>query len=47
MGRVLSLIIVVFTRRLAMREDGYETIMVNCNPETVSTDYDTSDQSIF
>ena len=28
---------------LAMREDGYETIMVNCNPETVSTDYDTSD----
>jgi carbamoyl-phosphate synthase large subunit len=27
---------------LAMREDGYETIMVNCNPETVSTDYDTS-----
>ena len=25
-----------------MREDGYETIMVNCNPETVSTDYDTS-----
>ncbi|MDP3865903.1 MAG: carbamoyl-phosphate synthase large subunit, partial [Rhodoferax sp.] len=29
---------------LAMREDGYETIMVNCNPETVSTDYDTSDR---
>jgi len=28
---------------LALREDGYETIMVNCNPETVSTDYDTSD----
>jgi carbamoyl-phosphate synthase large subunit len=27
---------------LALREDGYETIMVNCNPETVSTDYDTS-----
>src|SRR5262249_8114601 len=29
---------------LALREDGYETIMVNCNPETVSTDYDTSDR---
>ncbi|MFW1806311.1 hypothetical protein, partial [Acinetobacter baumannii] len=29
---------------LAMREDGYETIMVNWNPETVSTDYDTSDR---
>src|SRR6185369_3396930 len=28
----------------ALREDGYETIMVNCNPETVSTDYDTSDR---
>ena len=32
---------------LAMREDGYETIMVNCNPETVSTDYDTSDRLFF
>ena len=32
---------------LAMREDGYETIMVNCNPETVSTDYDTSDRLYF
>ena len=31
----------------AMREDGYETIMVNCNPETVSTDYDTSDRLFF
>jgi carbamoyl-phosphate synthase large subunit len=31
----------------AMREDGYETIMVNCNPETVSTDYDTSDRLYF
>jgi carbamoyl-phosphate synthase large subunit len=30
-----------------MREDGYETIMVNCNPETVSTDYDTSDRLYF
>ncbi|MEM8560605.1 MAG: carbamoyl-phosphate synthase large subunit [Pseudomonadota bacterium] len=32
---------------LAMREDGYEAIMVNCNPETVSTDYDTSDRLYF
>ncbi len=32
---------------LAMREDGYETIMVNCNPETVSTDYDTADRLYF
>ncbi|RZJ12053.1 MAG: carbamoyl-phosphate synthase large subunit [Acidovorax sp.] len=32
---------------LAMRQDGYETIMVNCNPETVSTDYDTSDRLYF
>ncbi len=31
----------------AMREDGYETLMVNCNPETVSTDYDTSDRLYF
>ena len=31
----------------ALREDGYETIMVNCNPETVSTDYDTSDRPLF
>jgi len=31
----------------AMREDGYETVMVNCNPETVSTDYDTSDRLYF
>jgi carbamoyl-phosphate synthase large subunit len=31
----------------ACREDGYETIMVNCNPETVSTDYDTSDRLYF
>jgi carbamoyl-phosphate synthase large subunit len=30
-----------------LREDGYETIMVNCNPETVSTDYDTSDRLYF
>ncbi|MFN8934335.1 MAG: carbamoyl-phosphate synthase large subunit, partial [Pseudomonadota bacterium] len=32
---------------LAMREDGFETLMVNCNPETVSTDYDTSDRLYF
>ncbi|WP_353234042.1 carbamoyl-phosphate synthase large subunit [Diaphorobacter ruginosibacter] len=32
---------------MAMREDGYESIMVNCNPETVSTDYDTSDRLYF
>ena len=31
----------------ALREAGYETIMVNCNPETVSTDYDTSDRLYF
>jgi carbamoyl-phosphate synthase large subunit len=32
---------------LALREDGFETLMVNCNPETVSTDYDTSDKLFF
>ncbi len=32
---------------MALREDGYETIMVNCNPETVSTDYDSSDRLYF
>jgi carbamoyl-phosphate synthase large subunit len=32
---------------IALREDGYETLMVNCNPETVSTDYDTSDKLFF
>ena len=31
----------------ALREDGFESIMVNCNPETVSTDYDTSDRLYF
>ncbi len=31
----------------ALKEDGYETIMVNCNPETVSTDYDSSDRLYF
>ena len=43
----MSLITAAFTLPLAMREDGYETIMVNCNPETVSTDYDTSDRLFF
>ena len=32
---------------LALQKDGYETIMVNCNPETVSTDYDVSDRLYF
>src|SRR3546814_10205116 len=32
---------------MALREAGYETIMVNCNPETVSTDYDTADRLYF
>ena len=32
---------------MALREDGYETIMINCNPETVSTDFDTSDRLYF
>lgn len=32
---------------LALREDGFETIMINCNPETVSTDYDISDRLYF
>jgi carbamoyl-phosphate synthase large subunit len=32
---------------LALKEDGYETVMINCNPETVSTDYDTSDRLYF
>ena len=34
-------------RRFALRDAGYETVMVNCNPETVSTDYDTSDRLYF
>ena len=34
-------------RRLSLRDAGFETIMVNCNPETVSTDYDTSDRLYF
>ena len=35
------------TRAFALKEDGYQTIMVNCNPETVSTDYDTADRLYF
>ncbi len=46
-ARVSSLITAACTRHWRMREDGYETIMVNCNPETVSTDYDTSDRLYF
>ena len=42
-----SLIIAVYAALALMRDDGYETIMVNCNPETVSTDYDTSDRLYF
>jgi len=37
----------VSMRHSALREEGYESIMVNCNPETVSTDYDTSDKLYF
>ena len=37
----------MFTQRLALKKLGFETIIVNCNPETVSTDYDTSDKLYF
>ncbi len=37
----------VFTQLLALKKLGFETIIVNCNPETVSTDYDTSDKLYF
>jgi len=43
---ILSSITAAATRRCSS-EDGYETIMVNCNPETVSTDYETSDRLYF
>jgi carbamoyl-phosphate synthase large subunit len=43
----LSSIIAAATLSFALRDDGYETIMINCNPETVSTDYDTSDRLYF
>jgi carbamoyl-phosphate synthase large subunit len=46
-ARASSSTIAACTRRSRFREDGYETIMVNCNPETVSTDYDTSDRLYF
>ena len=39
--------LLLLPRRVRAKEDGYETIMVNCNPETVSTDYDTSDRLYF
>jgi len=45
-GRESSLTTVA-ARGFALRDDGYETIMINCNPETVSTDYDTSDRLYF
>ena len=41
------MIIVVFMLQKLLQELGYETIMINCNPETVSTDYDTSDRLYF
>ena len=43
----MSLITVVFTEFLRPAECGYETIMINCNPETVSTDFDTADKLYF
>ena len=45
--RVLSSITAAFTLHLALKKLGFETIIVNCNPETVSTDYDTSDKLYF
>ena len=45
--RVSNLTIAVYTRHIALKELGFETIIVNCNPETVSTDYDTSDKLYF
>jgi len=46
-GQGIDSTIAACTRLFALREDGYEVIMVNCNPETVSTDYDTSDRLYF
>jgi carbamoyl-phosphate synthase large subunit len=46
-GRGSSSIIAAVHACFALSEAGYETIMVNCNPETVSTDYDTSDRLYF
>jgi carbamoylphosphate synthase large subunit len=45
--RESSLIILVCTVVLTAKECGYETIMINCNPETVSTDFDTADKLYF
>ena len=39
--------IIVVVKQVFLKEAGFETIMVNCNPETVSTDYDTSDRLYF
>ena len=47
LDRVLSLTIVVCMEYWPLKEMGFETIMVNCNPETVSTDYDISDRLYF
>ena len=47
MVKVLSLITVVVKLVFLLKEAGFETIMINCNPETVSTDYDTSDRLYF
>ena len=43
----LNLITAAVHASMALRDAGYETIMINCNPETVSTDYDTSDRLYF
>ena len=47
LGKELSLIIVVFMLHYSLSEENIETIMINCNPETVSTDYDTSNKLYF
>ena len=47
LAKVLSLITVVAKQVFHLKEAGFETIMINCNPETVSTDYDTSDRLYF
>jgi len=46
-GRELNSITAAGHASFALRDDGYETIMINCNPETVSTDYDTSDRFVL
>ena len=47
MVKELSLITVVYTGFWPLKKHGYETIMINCNPETVSTDFDTADKLYF